>query len=145
MNCYLLALCRSSSLDRDTSTFSLFSMTKDIQVLGFTPRMEVPIEAHIYLELAPEEIGTDIEMRGVWIGEDGARTSGEPNKLPTTARFVQSRSVAIRLPPTLGLSHFTAEWRSIGDLEWKTLPTRWPLMITAAESPALPPVPPPAA
>jgi hypothetical protein len=136
IRCYLLALCRASSLDAETSNFSLFSLVEAIQMVPFVPRAIVPIEVHAYFEAENEDVGTECEMRGVWISETGVETVGEAiNALPITSPRPRTRAMSLRLPPSIGSYKFGIEWRQRGAAAWVREAACWPLTIHDAPVP----------
>jgi hypothetical protein len=135
--CYLIALCRSSALDRDRDNFSLFEMVEQISVSPYTPGEVLPIETHAYWELAPEELGVQFEARVAWVGESGAEPSAHGFTLTPSSRRFRVRALHLQLPTTPGPYHLHVEWRAGTTETWTRTQAFWPvdvvtLPVTAA-------------
>lgn len=138
MRCYFIAMCMSSSIDRDSNSISLFNVVEEIAISQFEPRAVVQISAHIYFEAAPEDRGKLFETQSVWISETGTETVGEgTNTLPVAAnaRRIRTRSMFLRLPPELGAHSLTIAWREVGTLTWERTPLFWPLIVREGQAP----------
>lgn len=79
MECYLLTICRSSSLDRDSNNFSLMHLVESIQVPEDVLGKPIPLEMHAYYISTDDELNQDYEFRIVWRCDDGRETPGEIN------------------------------------------------------------------
>jgi hypothetical protein len=138
MRCYLVALCKGSAVDRDTNNISLFELIEEVQITAFNPAFPLFLQAHVYLKALPEEIGREVDVRGVWVAEDGSRhpSPGERFLLPHAR--IRIRSATLFPPPILGAYDFVVEWRWPDDAEWHRENAAWPIVLSEPQTPALP-------
>lgn len=132
-SCYLIALCAGSSLDRDTNSFSLFSL---IDELAAPEGGVYPLEFHTYWELEPEELNQAFEFK-VYVEDAGGRELHPtvPFRLMSSARRWRQRSLGIRVPNETGEFHLRVQWKRAGEESWTTVPVRWPLVLTIGSPP----------
>lgn len=143
IECYLIAVCRASAIDRDTNNFSLFHVVEAVQIPPSVLGQVVPLEVHFYLETAASDVGREIEVRIVWCAEGGVETPGE---LHIPIKFVHRRSrtraMALKLPMAHGNYKLRLDWRVPGSGEWKRSATYAPFDVELAPepTPSTPPV-----
>lgn len=140
MRCYFVTMCLSSSLDRETNSFSLFNIVEELQVAPFEPGAAIQVSAHIYFETEPEDVGKSLESRTVWISDVGVETpSVTVNPIPVASSDrvrVRTRSLFMRLPPTLGRYRLVPEWREVGTDRWVRSDMSWSLVVQVGAIPA---------
>lgn len=131
IRCYLIAMCRWSSIDEETRTLSLFNIVEDMQVAPFAPRAIVQVELHTHFICDPGDVGTELEVRHVWTSENGEETVGQrPNTFTMSGKKVRVRGLSISLPNSVGQHTLSVEWRRVGSDEmWHRSEVSWPVGI----------------
>ena len=133
--CYLLAVCTSSSIDKDSNSTSLFNLVESAQLTAFIPGDLIQLQVHMGLEATPDDIGKEVETRIIWVAESGEETVSEPHTLPFPMKRIRVRSLFLRLPPAPGSYRLFAEWRRLGGDAWERSSCHWPLELQAAPQP----------
>jgi hypothetical protein len=132
MRCYLLAVCSSSSLERDTNNMSLFHLTEEVQAPPFDGGQNVALQVHAYFEAEENEVGRTFEMRALWLAADGAVTYSPNPNAPVTmeARRMRVRTQNLAMPPAFGAYKLQLEWRRDATDTWTREPAAWPFTVT---------------
>jgi hypothetical protein len=137
-HCYLLAIAGSSSLDKTTNIWSLFSLTERVQLLPSAPPIGsdfgLPLELHAYWHFDPTELGTTFEWRYVVTAGSQERPSSAfelATEKPRHRHRLRGFPVWIE-----GDTMITAEWR-IDNGPWQRAAVAWPLTIERQQ--AVPP------
>lgn len=127
-SCYLLTVCDGSALDRDTNSFSLFSLVEQLVVEAGGG---LQLEIHTYWELEPDELHQEFELRILLEDRQGQEILPTmPFKLVSSARRWRMRALGIKVPGESGEYHVRAQWRRGTDGPWTSEHLRWPLMLT---------------
>jgi hypothetical protein len=126
-NCYLLALCHSSSLDNSTNNWSLFNLIEQIKVREFP--FQPPFESHAYWRFNPDEYEIDFEMRLILVSDHGLATQSNP--LPLRSNTARLRIRVTGAPPIErpGNYELRVEWRRQGTDSWTRCDSVWPLQV----------------
>src|SRR5258706_2626007 len=119
--CYFLSVCSGSSVDQHSNNVTLFNLVEQINVPPGAPPPPhgvVPLEIHAYLELAPDEVGRDIEIRFVMVAASGVGTPSVTfHHRPITPRF-RTRTFGLPFPPVAGLYTVRLDHRRRGEDRW---------------------------
>ena len=78
--CYLLGISAGSSLDQQSNNVSLFNLVEQVNVPPGAPPPPnnlLPLELHAYFRLAPDELGSTLEMRFALVADTGLETLSE--------------------------------------------------------------------
>lgn len=130
--CYFLSVCSGSSVDQHSNNVTLFNLVEQINVPPGAPPPPhgvVPLEIHAYLELSPEEIGRDLEIRFVMLASTGLETSTDAfAHRPVTPRF-RTRTFGLPFPPVSGQYAVRLDYRYRGEEGWRRDPFSWPIAI----------------
>lgn len=130
--CYLIAVCRQSSLDAVTNNYSLFGLVEQVQPPMFP--FPIPFEVHVYMEFEPREFEVEHEVR-VTILQNGERLTES-----TTFKIIPSKPrgrLRVKMAGKMqlvesGQYHISAEWRQKDQAEWTASEIAWPLDVKAA-------------
>jgi len=129
-DCYLLAVAKDSSLDRDNNIWSLFNLVEQVQVeaKNDTSPMVLPLEIHAYWFSKPEEFDIEFEFRVVFVrgDKDIVWTDNVPLKFTTQRHRVRMRGVPLL---EVGEYKLAVEWRRKDSEEWNRCSIFWPLVI----------------
>lgn len=132
-HCYLLVLSKSSSLDRQTNSWSLFTLVEQIQLGGLTKDEVVdgapvlPYEVHAHWEFAEEELGTPFECQiNTSIGNDTLASQVMPISSETRQHRLRIRGLGI---PGVGRGYVRVRAREVGEDEWQEQAVVWPLEV----------------
>lgn len=130
-NCYLVAVCSGSSLDRRSNNYSLFNLIEQLRIRSLPAN--VALQVHAYYEFDQEERGRSFELRIVV--SDGAEDSWTA---PTYTFAPQQSRHRLRLQglriPAAGRLRVRAEVRAAGtDLAWERSSCSWPLHVEIGE------------
>ncbi len=134
--CYLLTVCSGSSLDQHSNNVTLFNLVEQINVPPNAPpppRGIIPLEVHAYFELAPQEAGTELELRFAMIAETGLETLSEAIRHKPVTRRYRTRTLGLPFPPVPGQYHLQVDVRAVGTEDWHREPISWPLTIAQTE------------
>lgn len=134
-NCYLLIICSSSSVDRQTNNASLFNLVERISVrpdyLG--REQAVPLEVHSYWQLQQPETVRPMEIRWVVVAQSGLETPSPTFRhRPEGLRF-RLRGTGLPLPPVAGDYSLRVEYRFDDAEDWYRSDIAWPLTVVEAE------------
>src|SRR5436309_3092871 len=131
--CYHFALCRSSSLDHYTNTWSLFHLVETCRIRGdVLSRPEKPVELQLEVHafwLFPEnEYGVEFESRIVFSSENQTvpESKAWAFKAQTQRLRQRLRGVTIR---SAGPAVLSLEWRRKGEEVWNSTEVGWPLLV----------------
>jgi hypothetical protein len=130
---YLLAVSSGSSVDRDTANVSLFHLIEQVELPELPPNLRLQLELHAYWEVAPDELGAELECRFL-LTRDG-RPAGEPSppiRFRPDAPRVHARAIGLPVPG-LGAHRLGIEWRRKGDEPWIREPAQWPITFAIRE------------
>jgi len=130
--CYLLAIARGGSLDRDTNNWTLFALTEQILLTpGAPPAGEVgvglPLEVHVYWQFDVTELGRTLEFRLIFSnGEDEKRTQA----FEVVSTNPRHRTRIAGAPLLLeGDTRMKVEWRLDQSGDWTKSPAFWPFVV----------------
>ena len=89
--CYLLGISAGSSLDQQSNNVSLFNLVEQVNVPPGAPPPPnnlLPLELHAYFRLAPDELGSTLEMRFALVADTGLETLSEVVRHTCATRLV---------------------------------------------------------
>ena len=126
-NCYLLALCHSSSLDSSTNNWSLFNLIEQIGVKDFP--FSFPVETHTYWQFTADEYEVDFEARLAFICDD--KIVAQSNPLPLRSNTARFRLRVLGTPPIQRPGNYEVwtEWRRLDSENWTRSASFWPLQV----------------
>ena len=141
--CYMLALCRQSSIDEDTKMLSLFMLVDRVMVPELGPGVGVQVEAHLQFILPPEEVGVPLVVRIVWRHQDGTETYGLEMPFQSTAPRMRLRAMGLVLPARTGQYDLFVESALAEDHVWHRSNATWPFEVSIVDPPPSNPSPTP--
>ena len=130
IDCYFLAVCRASSLDRDTNNFSVTHLIEEVQIPAEALGQIFPFELHFYVQVGEELIGKSAEFRIVWREQGGRETPGANTftfELPIVR--CRTRTSMLKIPESPGYYRILLEWRSHRENAWSRCAAFWPLEV----------------
>jgi hypothetical protein len=130
-HCYALTVCLGSSLDQHTNNISLFTLVEQINIPPGAPpppKNTLPLEVHCYFRLLQHEVGREMYMRFVLVGQSGLAAYSDVHRhRPTGSRF-RTRTMGVPFPPTSGHYDLFVEFRS-ADGDWTRDTLSWPMSL----------------
>jgi hypothetical protein len=133
-HCYALTVCLGSSLDQHTSNISLFSLVEQINVPPGAPpppKNTLPLEVHCYFRLQGDEVGRELFMRFVLLGQSGLSSYSEVHRHRPAGHRFRTRTLGVPFPPGPGHYDLYVEFRN-ADGDWLRDPLCWPMSLVEA-------------
>jgi hypothetical protein len=131
VHCYLLCVCRGSSVDRFSNNASLFALVEQINLpdsyLTRPAGRVLPLEIHAYFTVSNQWIDRDFELRFVLVADTGLETVGEVQRYSSKFDRFRLRSFGLPQPPVFGAYHLHVEVRAVGMDRWLRQGLEWPL------------------
>jgi hypothetical protein len=129
--CYLFAVCESSTLDKETNNWSLFNLINGIELKAAAPpqgsEIILPLELHTHWRFTDAEIGETFYWRIVSSIADQINASKPYDfQIKTTHHRHRVKGLPILLE---GSTAIFAEWRIGESQQWVSNPLKWPLRI----------------
>jgi len=131
--CYHFAVCRSSSLDHYTNTWSLFHLVETCRIRGDVlskpeKPVELPLEVHAFWLFSENEYGVEFESRIVfaWENQTVPQTKVWTFRAQTPRLRQRLQGVTIR---SVGPAVLSLEWRRKGEEAWNSTEVGWPLLV----------------
>ncbi len=135
--CYLLGISAGSSLDQQSNNVSLFNLVEQVNVPPGAPPPPnnlLPLELHAYFRLAPEELGTPLEMRFALVADTGLETLSEVVRHTCATPRYRTRTLGLPFPPVLGQYELRVDFRVAGSEHWTRDILAWPISFVEVES-----------
>lgn len=116
-DCYFVAVTHSSSLDRDTNTWSLFTLVENLNIEGEfayeeDEAMVFPlVELHTFWLLEPHEFDKEFQIRFVFVTEQGKKSSKNTYLLKSNKSRHRLRIRGLELV-RLGKLKLQVEWKA---------------------------------
>lgn len=133
-DCYLLAICESSSLSKDTNNYSLFNLIENIHLetdkaLPQNGEIPIPMQTHAYWFFSDDELNKDYEFRFVFETREDTRIWEKTFQLKSKTPKFRVRIRGMILPGT-GNGLLRVEWRAIDEKNWHRCSIFWPFELT---------------
>lgn len=132
--CYLLAVCAGSSLDQQSNNVTLFNLVEQLNVPPGAPPPPgnvIPLEMHAYFVLAPQEIGSQFDVRFAMVASSGLETFSEAFSYRSVTPRFRTRTAGLPFPPVVGQYELRVDVRSGGG-SWTRDAAFWPIAIVEA-------------
>ncbi len=137
-DCYFVAVTHSSSLDRDTNTWSLFTLVENLNIEAEFAYEEDEVmvfphvELHTFWLLEPHEFDKEFQIRFVFVTEQGKKSSKNTYLLKSNKSRHRLRIRGLELV-RLGKLKLQVEWKADNKPKWKMCSPFWPMEISYAE------------
>ena len=126
-NCYLIAVCQSSSLDQYSNNWSLFTLTEQVQV-HFPVRL--PFEAHTFWTFSPDEYERPIDVQLVLLYPDGTEAASQTLALRVITPRQRVRITGLPEIRAVGEYRIGVQWRWQGTENWTRCAVFWGLSVS---------------
>lgn len=127
VNCYFVALARSTSCDEATKDLSLFQLVTTAK--HFLPEFGYASSYTSVFLLESATTGFDIEVRGAWKAhspEAPFEPAEESTRITIQCPRMYLRKSLTRLPASPGVYDLVLDWRPIGS-SWRRASARYPV------------------
>ncbi len=134
-DCYFIAVTRSSSLDRDTNTWSLFTLVENLNIQGDFAYEEDEatvfsfVELHTFWLIEPHEFDKEFQIRVVFVTEQGKKSSKNTYLLKSNKLRHRIRINGLEVVH-LGKLKLQIEWKADNKPKWKMCSAFWPMEIS---------------
>lgn len=140
-HCYMLSVCRSSSVDRDSNRISLFLMVEELRFSADKRPDILGLEVHCHWLASEDEIGKEFELRVQRIAEDGTEEPGPSVIMVPRSVITRNKFFALKTPEKFGLYKLYTEWRLPSDEGWTRGDVYWPIVVNEIKPPEPKPAP----